>query len=205
MRIKTATLCISASLLLSGCIPGMPNAGFGGMGSYGGFGDYRSNNVSGAYGTTWESMVNGPQASGYGYGYGGARGGYQGPSKEMLGGAGGAALGGLGGAQVGKGNGKLAAVAAGTLLGWLVGSNVGASLDKADLLAAQGGLDRSMESNRPVRWEGPNATGYIEPVRSGRTANGQVCREYQQTVTVGGRPEKAFGQACRQSDGSWRI
>ena len=31
------------------------------------------------------------------------------------------------------------------------------------------------------------------------------CREYQHTVTIDGKQEKAYGTACRQPDGSWKI
>jgi len=31
------------------------------------------------------------------------------------------------------------------------------------------------------------------------------CREYQSTVVIAGRPQPAYGTACRQEDGSWRI
>lgn len=31
------------------------------------------------------------------------------------------------------------------------------------------------------------------------------CREFQQQVIIEGRPQRAHGRACRQSDGSWRI
>src|SRR5258705_13201104 len=31
------------------------------------------------------------------------------------------------------------------------------------------------------------------------------CREFTTTVTVGGQPQQAFGQACQQPDGSWQI
>lgn len=31
------------------------------------------------------------------------------------------------------------------------------------------------------------------------------CREYQSTVVIAGRPQPAYGTACRQQDGSWRI
>jgi hypothetical protein len=30
------------------------------------------------------------------------------------------------------------------------------------------------------------------------------CREYQTTVTIDGKPEKAYGKACRQPDGTWK-
>ncbi len=35
--------------------------------------------------------------------------------------------------------------------------------------------------------------------------NGQLCREYQTTITVGGVAQPAHGTACRQADGSWRV
>jgi hypothetical protein len=31
------------------------------------------------------------------------------------------------------------------------------------------------------------------------------CREYRMPVTIGGRPETAYGVACRQPDGTWRT
>lgn len=31
------------------------------------------------------------------------------------------------------------------------------------------------------------------------------CREYTRTVTIGGRPEHAYGTACLQPDGQWLI
>jgi surface antigen len=33
----------------------------------------------------------------------------------------------------------------------------------------------------------------------------QNCREFTATVMIGGQPQQAVGQACRQPDGSWRI
>lgn len=31
------------------------------------------------------------------------------------------------------------------------------------------------------------------------------CREFHSTVTIGGRPQKAWGIACPQPDGTWKI
>jgi len=31
------------------------------------------------------------------------------------------------------------------------------------------------------------------------------CREFTETVIIGGRPQKAYGRACPQSDGTWRV
>lgn len=38
-----------------------------------------------------------------------------------------------------------------------------------------------------------------------QSAKGQYCREYQKTVTIGGREERAYGTACRMPDGHWQI
>ncbi len=118
--------------------------------------------------------------------------------------------GGLLGAQVGGGKGKLAATAAGTLLGVFVGSEVGKSLDRADRLYAQRTYQGALESNRAGQastWSNPDSghSGTVTPVKTYQTAQGDPCREYQQTVTIGGRTETAYGRACRQADGSWKI
>ncbi|MCZ6875908.1 MAG: hypothetical protein O7G88_20660 [bacterium] len=42
-------------------------------------------------------------------------------------------------------------------------------------------------------------------VRTYQIDSGQYCREYQQTVVIGGQEDRAFGTACRQPDGSWQI
>jgi surface antigen len=61
---------------------------------------------------------------------------------------------------------------------------------------------------RPVVWtnsEGsaPAAAPAARP--GGDAGPGAECREYQLTVTIAGRPQPAWGTACRQPDGSWRI
>ena len=34
---------------------------------------------------------------------------------------------------------------------------------------------------------------------------GGHCREYQQTVIIGGQAQQAFGTTCQQADGTWRM
>ncbi len=127
---------------------------------------------------------------------------------------GGAVLGGIAGgllgAQVGGGRGKLAATAAGAVLGVLIGSEIGKSLDRADRMYAERSAQSALETapvGRSVAWSNPDSghSGTITPTRTYQTAREQPCREYQQTVTIGGRTESAYGRACRQADGSWKI
>jgi surface antigen len=122
----------------------------------------------------------------------------------------GGALGGLLGAQVGSGTGQLAATAAGALLGALAGSEVGKSLDRADRMYAARTTQSALETNKSgtaSSWTNPDSghSGAVTPVRTYQTAQGEYCREFQQTVTIDGKSESAYGTACRQPDGSWKI
>ena len=87
---------------------------------------------------------------------------------------------------------------------------IGQQLDRNDRQAMQTTSQNALERN-PVgqrsTWNNPDSghRGTVTPTRTYQTAAGQPCREYQQTVTIDGRTEKAYGQACRQADGSWRI
>jgi hypothetical protein len=42
------------------------------------------------------------------------------------------------------------------------------------------------------------------PPQAARPAGEPECREYQTTIMIGGKPEKAYGKACRQPDGTWK-
>lgn len=130
-------------------------------------------------------------------------------NKQLMGGATGAILGGVAGAQFGKGTGQLVGVGLGALLGSLVGSELGRSLDQADMMYANQAQNRAYSApvGETISWNNPDSghSGTITPVRDGRTNNGRYCREYSQTIYVGGRQETGYGQACQSPDGSWEI
>lgn len=122
----------------------------------------------------------------------------------------GAGLGGLAGSQIGSGTGQLAAVGAGVLLGGLLGSEVGKSLDRADQAYAAQTYQNTLEATptgQTTTWVNPDSgnQGSYTPTKTYQTDAGQYCREFQQTITVGGQTEQAYGTACRQEDGSWKI
>lgn len=139
---------------------------------------------------------------------GGTYGGFN-MNKENVGMGVGALAGGLAGSQVGKGSGQLWATGAGVLLGGLLGSSVGASLDKADMAYANQASSRAHSApiGQQINWNNPESgnSGYITPVKDGRDTAGRYCREYQQTIVVGGRKESAFGTACQTPNGDWEI
>lgn len=130
--------------------------------------------------------------------------------KETAGGLLGAAIGGLAGSQIGDGTGQLVAVGAGAVLGAMMGSEIGRSLDKADQLYAAQNYQQTLETaptGQTSEWVNPDTghSGTHTPTRTYRSDSGQYCREFQQTVTIGGRTEEAYGRACREEDGAWRI
>lgn len=129
--------------------------------------------------------------------------------KQTVGTLGGAALGGLLGSQFGGGTGKLVATGLGVFLGGLVGNQIGQSLDRADHLAANQAYSKAQAApiGETVTWDNPKSghSGTYTPVREGTSSSGRYCREFQQTITVGGKTEQGYGTACRQPDGSWQI
>lgn len=122
----------------------------------------------------------------------------------------GAALGGIAGSNIGKGRGNKAATIAGTLIGAGLGYSVGSSLDKADMAYASNTSQSALETAQPgqaLPWRNPNSgnSGSITPSNYYQTASGEYCREYSQTINVGGKTERGYGTACRQPDGTWKI
>lgn len=130
-------------------------------------------------------------------------------TKQTVGTAGGAALGGLLGNQFGGGATNSVLTAAGVLLGGWLGNEVGASLDAADANKIRGAEYRAYSApvGQQITWANPQTgnSGTITPTREGTSSSGQYCREFQQTVTIGGQKQQGYGTACRQPDGSWQI
>jgi surface antigen len=130
-------------------------------------------------------------------------------TKQTLGTGAGAIGGGLLGSQIGGGSGQLWATGAGVLLGALIGSEIGSSLDRADQMYMGQAETRAHTAavGETISWNNPQTghSGSYTPVRDGTSSSGRYCREYQQTVTVGGQKQSAYGTACQQPDGSWEV
>lgn len=133
-------------------------------------------------------------------------------TKEEVGTLAGAGLGAWVGSEIGgHGTGQVIGAAVGTLAGAWAGREIGRSLDRADQLAMERTTQDALEngaSGSSKTWTNPDTghSGTVTPQPAFRDGSSdQVCREYQQTVTVAGQKETAYGTACRQPDGSWRI
>ena len=125
--------------------------------------------------------------------------------------AAGALAGGLVGNQIfgGEKNG-FAGVLAGALIGGVIGNRIGNYMDAQDRVNMQSAIVNT-PVNQEASWTsdkaGPNGkpvTYAVRPIRDYKVHH-RYCREYQTTVTVGGDVKKAYGKACRQPDGSWKI
>jgi surface antigen len=128
-------------------------------------------------------------------------------NKQQAGTVAGAALGGILGSQVGAGKGRTAAIIGGAVLGALAGSEIGRQMDENDELKAQQTLETA-PTGQTTTWRNPDtgAEFAMTPTKTYKEPRtGQYCREYQTEVVVGGKTEHAYGTACRQPDGSWKI
>ena len=124
-----------------------------------------------------------------------------------VGGIGGATAGGLLGAALGGGS---TGIASGVLLGGLLGAGVGQALDQRSQQMQSQTVARALETapvGTPSTWTNPdNSTqGSITPTRTFQNQSGAYCREFQQSIVVGGQTQQATNTACRQPDGSWRT
>ncbi len=124
----------------------------------------------------------------------------------VLGGVGGGVL----GNQVGGGSGRTVATIAGTLLGAALGNSLGQSLDRADMMYYEQTSQNALERGQPGQsfpWSNAQSgnSGVVTPGQYYQSGNGQYCREFSQNITVGGKTERAYGTACRQPDGAWKV
>ncbi|MDP6735033.1 MAG: RT0821/Lpp0805 family surface protein [Nitrospinaceae bacterium] len=103
---------------------------------------------------------------------------------------------------------KTVGAGVGLVVGGLVGSELGKMYDKlnreeqhvhSSMISSTIETSKIGEGNQ---WYNP------ETGNSGRviiTKQEEYCREYQQTVVIGGKEQQAYGTACKQPDGSWKI
>ena len=95
-------------------------------------------------------------------------------------------------------------------LGAMVGSSIGQQLDERDRMLMGQTFNHTMEKApiiAVVKGQNPDTGhgGSVTPTRTFETETGTPCREFTQTVSIGGQMEEAYGTACRQADGSWKI
>jgi surface antigen len=116
------------------------------------------------------------------------------------------------GAAMGR-SGDAAAIpipTSGVILGGVLASDAGKSLEPADIATMNDQTVHALETaptGQSITWQ--NAVGGTQgratPTRMFQQANGNYCRDYNQSLIVKGQPISAKGTACRDSDGTWHI
>lgn len=130
-------------------------------------------------------------------------------SRETVGSVVGAVAGAVIGSRVGSGGGNVVGASVGTFVGSTIGREIGRGMDQADMDRLYRAQEQAYTApiGETISWDNPDTQNYgtITPTRQGTSANGRYCREFQQTITIGGTQEQAYGTACQQPDGSWQI
>lgn len=127
--------------------------------------------------------------------------------KTIIGGIGGATAGGLIASAF---NANTAGVLGGAVLGGLIGGAIGNRMDAADRREANQATYHALESapsGTTANWKNPDSSnsGTVTPTRTYQTHSGEYCREFEQSITIGGETQQAYGTACRQPDGNWQM
>ena len=127
---------------------------------------------------------------------------------QSVGSIAGAIFGSFVGHQFGGGSGKTIATAVGAVAGGLIGSELGRVYDRLNREEQRihtktlSNTIQTSKIGKGNKWYNPQ-TG-----NSGKvivTEQKGYCREYQETIVIGGREHQAYEKACRQPDGTWKI
>ncbi len=120
--------------------------------------------------------------------------------------AAGAATGALLGAAAFGGEDAWLGIVGSALVGGIVGNQIGKYMDRQDQANMVTALNNTPQGQQ-ASWTNPKSDikYTVVPQKTYHNNDGQYCREYQTTVTVAGKEQKAYGQACRQPDGQWKI
>jgi surface antigen len=134
--------------------------------------------------------------------------------REVIGTLLGGIVGGIIGNQFGRGRGRTAATVAGVVLGGIAGNAITRDRWCSDRRADayyynEAYYDAFDEPDYGERYEWRNQYsgnyGYVQPTGYTEYSGYRDCREFTQVIYINGRQEQAYGVACRQPDGSWRI
>lgn len=101
----------------------------------------------------------------------------------------------------------------GTVIGMVLGGAAGAAVARHggcdDEYAAHASYDAFEHGQawRRVSWNNPDSGsyGYVTPADWHENEYGEDCREFTQVIFIEGRRTRAYGTACRDENGDWRI
>ncbi len=96
------------------------------------------------------------------------------------------------------------------ILDGIVKGEVGGRMGEQDQIQMAENTHAALETapeGAVTEWHNPDSDiiGTVSPISSFRSEQNERCREFQQTVTFDGVTEVAYGTACRQENGGWKI
>jgi len=116
----------------------------------------------------------------------------------------GGAAGGLLGAAFFHGSGAWIGVLGSALVGGVIGNFVGKKMDREDRARMAQAVTTTPVGSQ-AQWTNTHDVTYtVTPVKNYHR-HGRYCREYRTKVRIGDKVRNAYGTACRQPDGSWKI
>ena len=127
---------------------------------------------------------------------------------QVVGGLLGAGLGyGLGKGHSGKNKAILGGLVLGAMAGDWIGNKMSVTSQNAHTQTVAHTLEHSPQG-QTNSWSNPDAyqqeQGKVQVVGTYRR-NGRYCREFTQTLMVGGTAQNGYGTACRMPDGQWQM
>jgi len=122
-------------------------------------------------------------------------------TKKLIGTLIGAGLGAFLGSKFGGGQGQLAAVAIGALVGGYLANTLFEKLNQQDKQTHLNRRDvalREVPDGKSLRWENPDnlASGQIEPSSSYKNQQGVTCRDITETISVDGNEQSIRSSHC---------
>ena len=101
-------------------------------------------------------------------------------------------------------------IAGSILLGGLVGGVVGQALTERDRQQHANSTYQAIETQQvggTSTWNNPDSgnSGETRIQSVYQDGGGQTCKEFTQTINVGGEIQTQRGTACQQPDGTWKI
>jgi surface antigen len=130
--------------------------------------------------------------------------------KQTLGGAIGVISGSVLGSKLGGGTGRIVSIVLGSFAGAVAGSYIGKQMDLQDLeyyeRTSQYTLEH-MPTGQVQSWHNTNTGnwGTFKPTKTFQTAQGSICREYQQKIMLENNEHSGYGTACRAENGNWEL
>lgn len=115
----------------------------------------------------------------------------------------GAVAGGAIGSQVADREDRPVAIVIGAVIGAVIGHEIGRSLDDRDFACVGHSLELAKDGQR-VRWvnERTGVSYVLRPLTSDRKA---ACRNFELTVSRGGKARSEKRRACRTGEGTWKM